>query len=190
VSHFSLLSPLEAIARLIFLALGPLALYGIFIRPWLRIPVVSLTHDAGCAVVLAPPLAAAGFLSGLQPDVLVYQYLEGLRWQDALFWIINPQAIEYRRVRDAMKFFSILVYFGVFAFLWVTERPLITVFNRQSVEAWRTMVNHISIDKLRDHFIIRGYGQWDELLWISSPGGDSLRARRNQREPLPRTPQG
>jgi hypothetical protein len=80
-----------------------------------------------------------------------------LRWQDALFWIINPQAIEYGRVRDATKFFSILVYFGVFAFeIWVAERLLITVFNRQSVEAWSTMVNHISIDKLRDHFIIRG----------------------------------
>src|ERR1700694_46139 len=92
--------------------------------------------------------------------VLVYQNLEGLRWQDALFWIINPHAIEYRRVRDATKFLSIFVYFGVFAFqIWVAERLLITVFNRQSVEAWRTMVNDISIDKLCDHFIICGYGQ-------------------------------
>ena len=92
--------------------------------------------------------------------VLVYQNLEGLRWQDALFWIINPHAIEYRRVHDATKFFSIFVYFGVFAFqIWVAERLLITVFNRQSVEAWRTMVNDISIDKLCDHFIICGYGQ-------------------------------
>src|ERR1700716_1932525 len=92
--------------------------------------------------------------------VLVYRRLEGLRWQDALFWIINPHAIEYRRVRDATKFFSIFVYFGVFAFqIWVAERLLITVFNRQSVEAWRTMVNDINIDKLRDHFIICGYGQ-------------------------------
>src|SRR3984893_1855785 len=92
--------------------------------------------------------------------VLVYQHLEGLRWQHALFWIVNPHAIEYRRVRDATKFLSIFVYFGVFAFqIWVAERLLITVFNRQSVEAWRTMVNDISIDKLRDHFIICGYGQ-------------------------------
>jgi voltage-gated potassium channel len=74
--------------------------------------------------------------------------------------IVNPQAIEYRRVRDATKFFSIFVYFAVFAFqIWVAERLLLTVFNRQSGEAWRTMVNDISIDKLCDHFIICGYGQ-------------------------------
>src|SRR6202140_2417005 len=92
--------------------------------------------------------------------VLVYQHLEGWRRQDALIWIINPHAIEYRRVRDVTKFFFLFVYFGVFAFqIWVAERLLITVFSRQSVEAWRTMVNDISIDKLRDHFIICGYGQ-------------------------------
>jgi voltage-gated potassium channel len=109
----------------------------------------------------APSLGPLVFFLGFSlMCVLVYQHLEGLRWQDALFWIINPHAIEYRRVRDATKFFSIFVYFGVFAFqIWAAERRLITVFNRQSVEAWRTMVNDLSIDKLRDHFIICGYGQ-------------------------------
>src|SRR6267378_1350413 len=94
------------------------------------------------------------FLRFILMCVPVYQQLEGLRWQDALFWIINPHAIEYRRVRAATKFFSIFVYFGVFAFqIWVAERLLITVFNRQSVEVSRTMVSDISSDKLRDHFI-------------------------------------
>jgi hypothetical protein len=41
-------------------------------------------------------------------------------------------------VRDATKFLSIFVYIGVFAFqIWVAERLPISVFNRQSVEAWR-----------------------------------------------------
>src|ERR1700730_1039778 len=67
--------------------------------------------------------------------VLVYQHLGGLRWPDALVWIFNPHAIEYRRVRDATKFFSILVYFGVFAFqIWVAER-LPSPFS--TVRAWR-----------------------------------------------------
>src|ERR1700732_2303899 len=123
--------------------------------------------------------------------VLVYQNLEGLRWQDALFWIINPHAIEYRRVRDATKFFSIFVYFGVFAFqIWVAERLLITVFNRQSVEAWWTMVNDISIDKPGDHFIICGYGQVGRTVVDQLTRGHSFRPHRNQREPLPRAPQG
>jgi hypothetical protein len=39
--------------------------------------------------------------------VLVYHHLEGLRWQDVFFWIINPHAIEYRRVRDTTKFFRV-----------------------------------------------------------------------------------
>jgi len=92
--------------------------------------------------------------------VLVYRRLEGLRWQDALFWMIHPHAIDYRKVRNATKFFSLFVFVGVFAFqIWVAERVLITIFNRQGMEAWRTMVNDINIAKLSDHFIICGYGQ-------------------------------
>jgi voltage-gated potassium channel len=92
--------------------------------------------------------------------VLVYRHLEGLRWQDALFWMIHPHAIEARKVRDATKFFAIFVYLGVFAFqIWIAERVLVTIFNRQGVEAWRAMVNDVSIERLRDHFIICGYGQ-------------------------------
>jgi len=92
--------------------------------------------------------------------VLVYRHLEALRWQDALFWMIQPHAIDYLKVRNTTKFFSLFVFVGVFAFqIWVAERVLITIFNRQSVEAWRTMVNDVGIDKVRDHFIICGYGQ-------------------------------
>src|SRR5579859_5237993 len=92
--------------------------------------------------------------------VLVYKRLEGLRWQDALFWMIQPHAIDYQRVHNATKFFSMFVFVGVFAFqIWVAERVLITIFNRQGAEAWRTMVNDVNIAKLTDHFIICGYGQ-------------------------------
>src|SRR5260370_8807397 len=104
-----------------------------------------------------PMLVFAGFSLRC---VLVYRHLEGLRWQDALFWMIQPHAIDYLKVRNATKFFSLFVFVGVFAFqIWVAERVLITIFNRQSVEAWRTMINDVNIDKLRDHFIICGYGQ-------------------------------
>ena len=95
--------------------------------------------------------------------------------KDTLFWIINPHAIDYRRVRDATKLFSMFVYFGVFALqIWVAERLLITVFNRQRVEAWRTMVHDISINKLHNHFIICGYGQVgrtvvDQLTRLETP---------------------
>ena len=92
--------------------------------------------------------------------VLVYRRLEGLSWQDALFWMIQPHAIDPRRVRNATKLFSIFVYCGVFAFqLWLAERVAVTIFKRQGVEVWRTMVNDLSIENLRDHFIICGYGQ-------------------------------
>jgi voltage-gated potassium channel len=92
--------------------------------------------------------------------VLVYRRLEGVSWQDALFWMIHPHAIEARRVRNATKLFAIFVYVGVFGFqLWVAERVAVTIFKRQGVEAWRTMVNDITIEKIKDHFIICGYGQ-------------------------------
>ncbi len=92
--------------------------------------------------------------------VLVYRHLEGVLWQDALFWMIHPHAINYLKVGNATKIFSIFVYVGVFAFqIWVAERVLITIFNRQGMEAWRSMVNNIGIEKVQDHFIICGYGQ-------------------------------
>ena len=92
--------------------------------------------------------------------MLVYRRLEGLSWQDALFWMIQPHAIDAHRVHNSTKLFSLFVYGGVFAFqIWVAERVAVTIFNRQGMEAWRTMVNDVSIEKIRDHFIICGYGQ-------------------------------
>jgi voltage-gated potassium channel len=92
--------------------------------------------------------------------VLVYMRLEGLRWLDALFWIIHPHSIDYRSAHRATKVFSFLVYVGVFTFqVWIAERVLVTIFNRQGGEVWKSMINDVSIEKLRDHFIICGYGQ-------------------------------
>jgi len=104
-----------------------------------------------------PALVFAGFSLLC---VSVYRRLEGLRWQDALFWMIHPHAIDYSRVHDATKLFAIFAYFVVFAFqIWIAERILITIFNRQGMEAWRAMINDVNITKLQDHFIICGYGQ-------------------------------
>jgi voltage-gated potassium channel len=104
-----------------------------------------------------PVLVFAGF-SAL--CVFVYMRLEGLRAVDAFFWIIHPHGIDYRVVRNSTKIFSIFVYVAVFAFqVWIAERVLVTIFSRHGMEAWKSMVNDISIDKLKDHFIICGYGQ-------------------------------
>jgi len=92
--------------------------------------------------------------------VLTYSNLEGIKWQDALFWIFHPHAIHYDKVGDATKFFSLLVYVGVFAFqIWVAERILVTIFRKQGREAWKLMINDANLEKIRDHFIICGYGQ-------------------------------
>lgn len=104
-----------------------------------------------------PLLVLVGFLGGC---VAVYMRLEGLRALDALFWVIHPHAIEYRTARTATKIFALFVYVGVFAFqIWIAERVLLTIFSRHGVEAWKSMVNEVNIDRLQDHFIICGYGQ-------------------------------
>ncbi|MGE5190210.1 MAG: NAD-binding protein [Gemmatimonadota bacterium] len=116
-----------------------------------RIPVVFLRRLWLPAVLFAAFNALC---------VLVYTGLEGIRWQDALFWIVHPHAIHPDAVRDSTKFFSMLVYLGVFAFqIWVAERVLVTIFRRQGREAWKLMVNDANVERLRDHFIICGYGQ-------------------------------
>ena len=92
--------------------------------------------------------------------VLVYHRLEGLRWVDAFFWITHPHSMDYTRVHDATKFFAVFVYISVFAFqIWIAERVLVTIFRRQGREAWKSMINDISLEKVHDHFIVCGYGQ-------------------------------
>jgi voltage-gated potassium channel len=104
-----------------------------------------------------PFLLFAGFTSLC---IVVYMKLEGLRWLDALFWMIHPHAIDYRSAHSTTKVFSLFAYVGLFAFqIWIAERILVTVFSRHGMEAWKTMVNDVNIGKLRDHFIICGYGQ-------------------------------
>ncbi|HUA16585.1 MAG TPA: NAD-binding protein [Verrucomicrobiae bacterium] len=104
-----------------------------------------------------PLVLLTGFLGAC---VLVYMRLEGLRPLDALFWIIHPHAIEYRSVHTTTKVFALFVYVGVFSFqIWIAERVLLTIFSRHGVEAWKSMINELNVDRLRDHFIICGYGQ-------------------------------
>ncbi len=99
------------------------------------------------------PLALLAIFGAL--CVLVYGELEGLAWQDALFWIIHPYSIDYRTVQNATKFFSLFVYIAVFAFqIWIAERVLVTIFSQQGREGWKLMLNEASIAGLRDHFIV------------------------------------
>ncbi len=107
---------------------------------------------------LWPPLVVlAGFLGIC---VVVYMRLEGLRPLDALFWIAHSHSIDYRVVHRSTKVFSLFVYVGVFAFqIWIAERILLTIFSHQGMEAWRSMINEVNVERLRDHFIICGYGQ-------------------------------
>lgn len=92
--------------------------------------------------------------------VFIYGRLEGLPWQDALFWITHPHSIDYRVVRNATKFFALFVYFGVFAFqIWIAERVFVTIFRQQGKHAWQSLMNEAAIESLRDHVIVCGYGQ-------------------------------
>jgi len=107
---------------------------------------------------LWPPLAVLACFLGI--CVQVYMRLEGLRPLDALFWVIHTHSIDYRAVHRSTKIFALFVYAGVFAFqIWIAERILLTIFSHQGMEAWRSMINEASVERLRDHFIICGYGQ-------------------------------
>jgi len=43
--------------------------------------------------------------------------------------------------------------------IWIAERVLVTIFRRQGMEAWKSMINDVGIEKMRNHFIVCGYGQ-------------------------------
>lgn len=92
--------------------------------------------------------------------VIVYMRLEHLSFSNALFWFAHAHAIEYERVHTSTKYFSILVAFGVFAFeIWFVERILLTFIGHQGKEVWKAMFNEMNLERIRDHFIICGYGQ-------------------------------
>lgn len=105
-------------------------------------------------------LPAAVFAGFCGLSVMVYMRLEGLHWLDALFWVIHPHSIDYRVVHRGTKWFSFFVYVSVFIFqVWIAERVLAAIFNRQGVEAWKSMMNDINIERQQNHCIICGYGQ-------------------------------
>jgi voltage-gated potassium channel len=89
-----------------------------------------------------------------------YMRLEHLRFSDALFWIAHPHAIEYQHARTGTKYFSLIVAIGIFAFeIWFAERILLTFVGHQGREVWKSMLNEMNLERVRDHFIICGYGQ-------------------------------
>ncbi len=104
-----------------------------------------------------PFLLFAGFSS---IGAGLYVKLEGLRWQDAFFWIFNPHAIDYRTVHTGTKVLALFVLVGVFGFqIWIAERVAVTIFRRQGTGVWKSMMNEVSLEAVKDHFIICGYGQ-------------------------------
>jgi TrkA-N domain len=89
-----------------------------------------------------------------------YMSLKSLRFANALFWVAHPHAIEYRQVHTATKCFSLFVTIGILAFeIWFAERILLTFIGHQGREVWRSMLNEMNLERVRDHFIICGYGQ-------------------------------
>jgi voltage-gated potassium channel len=100
------------------------------------------------------------FLLFVLGSVAVYMRLEHLAFSDALFWFAHPHAIDYLHARTSTKHFSILVSIGTFAFeIWFAERILLTFVGHQGKEVWKSMLNEMNLERIRDHFIICGYGQ-------------------------------
>lgn len=93
-------------------------------------------------------------------SVVGYMGLEDLSLEDALFWILHPHSIDPGKVKTATKVLAIFIYTGVFFFqVWLAERVLVTIFGRNGLWAWGRMMNELDITKIKDHFVICGYGQ-------------------------------
>jgi voltage-gated potassium channel len=105
-------------------------------------------------------LPAALFVLFHLLTVTVYMRWEGVRWDDALFWITHPHAIHPEDVKTSTKLFATFVFTGVFFFqVWFAERILSAVFAPGGMEAWAMIKNQLDVGKMRDHFIVCGYGQ-------------------------------
>ncbi len=108
-------------------------------------------------------------------SMFVYKNLESdITWVDAFFWITHPHAISEHR-RDVTKLFAFVVYIGIFFFqIWFIERILVNIFSGELKILWRKRMSEVTIAKLKDHYIICGYGQVgrtvvDELVKLGVP---------------------
>ena len=90
----------------------------------------------------------------------VYMGVEGVTWDDALFWITHPHAIDPEHVKTSTKIFATIVFTSVFFFqVWFAERILSAIFAPEGMEAWVMIKNQLNVRTIRDHFIVCGYGQ-------------------------------
>lgn len=90
----------------------------------------------------------------------VYMGVEGVTWDDALFWITHPHGIHPEHVKTSTKLFATIVFTGVFFFqIWFAERILSAIFAPEGMEAWVMIKNQLNVGTIRDHFIVCGYGQ-------------------------------
>lgn len=107
--------------------------------------------------LLLPLLSLAAFLLVCSAG---YVWLARIGWVDALFWIVNPHAMDPGHVRNGTKLFSIVVYAGVFFFqVWIAERVLVSLFHPEGGGVWRSMMIEVAIQNTRNHYILCGYGQ-------------------------------
>ncbi len=108
-------------------------------------------------------------------SMIVYKNLEkDISWVDAFFWITHPHAISEHR-KDLTKLFAFVVYVGIFFFqVWFIERILVNIFSGELKILWRKRMSEVTISRLKDHYIIIGYGQVgrtvvDELVKLKLP---------------------
>jgi voltage-gated potassium channel len=108
-------------------------------------------------------------------SMFIYKNLEkDITWVDAFFWITHPHAISEHRKAET-KIFAFVVYVGILFFqVWFIERILVSVFSGEIKILWRKRMSEMSISKLKEHYIICGYGQVgrtvvDELIKLGLP---------------------
>ncbi len=108
-------------------------------------------------------------------SMVIYKHLEeDISWVDAFFWITHPHAISEDR-KDLTKIFAFIVYVGIFFFqVWFIERILVNIFSGELKTLWRRRMSEFAISKIKNHYIICGYGQVgrtvvDELIKLNLP---------------------
>jgi voltage-gated potassium channel len=97
--------------------------------------------------------------------IVGFVYLEGISAVKAVYWVLEHAAITHHGVSPITEAFAIFVFVAlILTYLWIGQSVISFFFGGRIREVLKRMSIDRRIERLKDHFILCGYGKLSQLL--------------------------